>query len=66
MTTSSQIKETLKFYSIRDMDEYDGTTGFMWVDCDDRSSEVFQDYDAALDAAVQDYCTIMTENSYFK
>ena len=48
------------------MDEYNGTTGFMWVDCDDRLSEVFQDYDAALDAAVQDYCTIMTENSYFK
>ena len=48
MTTSSQIKETLKFYSIRDMDEYDGTTGFMWVDCDDRSSEVFQDYDCLL------------------
>ncbi len=66
MTTSTLIKETLKFYSIRDMGEFDGTTGFMWTECDDRSSSVvFTAYDSALDDAVEDYCIIKTENSYF-
>ena len=67
MRTSELIKETLKYYSIRDMNEFNGTTGFMWIDCDNRiSNQIFSDYDTALFNAIDDYCAIMTENSYFK
>ena len=64
--STALIKKVKSLYSIRNMDEFDGTSGFMWVDCDDRSSEVFQDYDSALDDAINDYVAIMTEYSYFK
>ena len=59
-------KEILQNYYIRDMEEFDGTFGFMWV-CDSQnnrvSDKVFESYGEAFDGAYEDYFQVMRDCS---
>ncbi len=59
-------KEILQNYFIRDMEEFDGTFGFMWV-CDTHNNrvcdKVFDSYDEAFNGAYEDHYKVMRNYS---